>query len=109
MNIFTSLSRLALLLDAHAITLPTSPAHSQGKGNRKAKHKQKVEAEGKHGRKTGGFPDGLEQYTGKKGRLPAGLQKKKDEEGHLTRGLEQGGKSLKTTGKAKKEQKSRND
>ena len=51
-NIFTSLSRLALLLGACAITLPTSAAYSQGNGKGKAKSKQKVEAEekGKYGR-----------------------------------------------------------
>ena len=94
-NIFTSLSRLALLLGACAITLPASPAHSEGKANGKAKGKQKVEAEekGKHGRKAGELPYGLEQYTEKKGELPSGLQKKKDQDGQLTHGLEEGGKN----------------
>src|SRR5207249_10895391 len=46
-KVFTSLSRLALLLGACAVTLPTSPAHSEGKANGKAKGKQKVEAEEK--------------------------------------------------------------
>src|SRR5437667_12748488 len=52
-KVFTSLSRLALLLGACAVTLPTSPAYSEGKANGKAKGKQKVEAEekGKHGRR----------------------------------------------------------
>jgi len=59
-NIFTSLSRLALLLGACAITLPTSAAYSQGNGKGKAKSKQKVEAEekGKHGRQAGELPYG---------------------------------------------------
>jgi hypothetical protein len=51
-KIFTSLSRLALLLGACAVTLPASPAYSQGK----AKAKQKVKAEGKHGREAGELP-----------------------------------------------------
>jgi hypothetical protein len=55
-NIFTSLSRLALLLGACAVTLPASPAHSQGKGNGKAKGKQKVETQGKRGREAGELP-----------------------------------------------------
>jgi hypothetical protein len=38
----------------------------------------------------------------KKGELPSGLQKMEAEDGSLTRGLEEGGKELKTTGKAKK-------
>jgi len=101
--IFTSLSRLALLLGACAITLPTSPAHSEGK----AKGKQKVEAEekGKHGRKAGELPYGLEQYTEKKGELPSGLQKKKDQDGQLTHGLEEGGKKSKSSSKGKKDSK----
>jgi len=106
-NIFTSLSRLALLLGACAVTLPTSPAHSEGKANGKAKGKQKVEAEeqGKHGRKAGELPYGLEQYTEKKGELPSGLQKKKDQDGQLTHGLEEGGKKSKSSSKGKKDSK----
>jgi hypothetical protein len=100
-NVFTSLSRLALLLGACAIALPTSPALSEGK----AKGKQKVEAEekGKHGREAGELPYGLEQYTEKKSQLPSGLQKKKDEDGQLTHGLEQGGKKVKSSNKGKKD------
>src|SRR5205823_14315690 len=81
-KVFTSLSRLALLLGACAITLPTSPAYSEGKANGKAKGKQKVEAEekGKHGRKADELPYGLQQYTETKGELPSGLQKKKNED-----------------------------
>lgn len=97
-NIFTSLSRLALLLGACAITLPASPAYSQGK----AKGRQKVKAEGKHGREAGELPYGLEQHTEKKGELPSGLEKMKDQDGSLTRGLEDGCKKLKASGKGKK-------
>ena len=104
-NIFTSLSRLALLLGACAVTLPVSSAHSQGKGNGKAKGKQKVDSQGKRGREAGELPYGLEQYTEKKGELPSGLQKKKDEDGQLTRGLEEGGKKAKSSSKAKKDSK----
>jgi hypothetical protein len=102
-NVFTSLSRLALLLGACAITLPTSPAYSQGKANGKAKGKQKVETEekGKHGREAGELPYGLEQHKEKKGELPSGLQKKKDEDGQLPRGLEEGGKKVKSSSKGK--------
>jgi hypothetical protein len=106
-NMFTSLSRLTLLLGVCAVTFPASPAHSAGKANGKAKGKQKVEAEekGKHGREAGGLPYGLEQYTEKKGALPSGLQKKKDQDGQLTRGLEEGGKKLDSTRKGKKDSK----
>lgn len=97
-NIFTSLSRLALLLGACAITLPASPAYSQGK----AKAKQKVKAEGKHGREAGELPYGLAQYTEKNGDLPSGLEKRKDQDGQLTHGLEEGGKKLEPSGKGKK-------
>src|SRR5438309_10051464 len=97
-NIFTSLSRLALLLGACA-------AHSQGKGNGKAKGKQKVDSQGKRGREAGELPYGLEQYTEKKGELPSGLQKKKDKDGQLTRGLEEGGKNLQSPNKGKKDSK----
>ncbi len=45
---------------------------------------------------------GLEQFSKKKGELPSGLQKKKGEEGALTQDLDEGGKRLKSTGKAKK-------
>jgi hypothetical protein len=95
-NIFTSLR----LLGACTITLPASPAHSEGKANGKAKGKQKVESEekGKHGRQAGGLPYGFEQYTEKKGELLSGLQK--NEEGQLTHGLEQGGKKSKSSSKA---------
>ena len=104
-NMFTSLSRLALLLGVCAVTLPASPAYSEGKANGKVKGKQKVEAEekGKHGRQAGELPYGLEQYKEKKGELPSGLEKKKD--GQLTRGLEEGGKKLKSPSKGKKDSK----
>jgi hypothetical protein len=106
-NVFTSLSRLALLLGACAITLPTSAAYSQGNGKGKAKSKQKVEAEekGKHGRQAGELPYGLEQYSEKKGELPSGLQKKKDQDDQLPRGLEEGGKKVKSSSKGKKDSK----
>jgi hypothetical protein len=104
-NIFTSLSRLALLLGTCAVTLPASPAYSQGKGNGKAKGKQKVEAQGKRGREAGELPYGLEQYSEKKGELPSGLQKKKDKDGQLMRGLEEGGKNLQSPNKGKKDSK----
>jgi hypothetical protein len=96
---FTSLSRLALLFGACAVTLPASSAYSQGK----AKAKNKVEAKGKHGREVGELPYGLQQYTEKKGKLPSGLQKRKDQDGQLTRGLEEGGKKLKSSSKGKKD------
>lgn len=104
-NIFTSLSRLALLLGACAVTLPVSPAHSQGKGNGKAKGKQKVDTQGKRGREAGELPYGLEQYREKKGELPSGLQKKKDQDDQLPRGLEEGGKKVKSSSKGKKDSK----
>ena len=97
-KMFSSLSRLALLLGACAVTIPASPAYSQGK----AKAKQKVKAEGKHGREAGELPYGLEQYTEKSGDLPSGLEKRKDQDRQLTRGLEEGGKKLKSSGKGKK-------
>ena len=106
-SMFTSLSRLALLLGVCAVTLPAFPAYSEGKANGKVKGKQKVEAEekGKHGRQAGELPYGLEQYTEKKGELPSGLEKKKDQDGQLTRGLEEGGKKLKSPSKGKKDSK----
>jgi hypothetical protein len=106
-TMFTSLSRLALLLGACAVSFPVPPAYSEGKANGKAKGKQKVEAgeEGKHGREAGELPYGLEQYTAKKVQLPSGLQRKKDQDGQLTRGLEEGGKKLKASGKGKKDTK----
>lgn len=106
-NMFATLSRLAVLLGVCAVTLPASPAQAEGKANGKAKGKQKVEAEekGKHGRKAGELPYGLEQYTEKRGQLPSGLQKKKDQDGQLTRGLEEGGKKSKAAGKGKKDSK----
>ena len=106
-NMFTSLSRLAVLLGVCAATLPASHLHAQGKANGKAKGKQKVEAEekGKHGREAGELPYGLEQYVEKKGQLPSGLQRKKDQDGQLTRGLEEGGKKLNSTSKGKKDSK----
>jgi len=55
-NIFTSLSRLALLLGTCAVTLPASSAHSQGKGNGKAKGKQKVETQGNVDVRRANFP-----------------------------------------------------
>jgi hypothetical protein len=97
-KMFTSLSRLALLLGACAVTLPASPAYSRGK----AKAKQKVKAEGKHGREAGELPYGLQQYTEKKDELPSGLQKRKDQDNQLTRGLEEGGKKPKSSSKGKK-------
>ncbi len=96
-KMFASLSRLALLLGACAVTLPASPAYSQ----RKAKAKQKVKAEGKHGREAGELPYGLRRYTEKKGELPLGLQKRKNQNGRLTSGLAEGGKKLKSSGKGK--------
>lgn len=98
-KMFISLSRIALLLGACAVTLPASPAHSQGKG--KAKHKAKAET--KNGREAGELPHGLQQYTEKKGELPSGLQKRKATDGQLTRGLEDGGKKLKSSSKRKKD------
>jgi hypothetical protein len=99
-KMFSSLGRLALLLGACAVTLPASPAFSQGK----AKAKQKVK-EGKHGHEAGELPSGLQQYKQKNGELPSGLQKKKDQEGQLTRGLEEGGKKPKSSNKGKKDSK----
>ncbi|MGE5304710.1 MAG: hypothetical protein ACM3TN_15480 [Alphaproteobacteria bacterium] len=98
-KMFISLSRIALLLGACAVTFPASPAHSQGKG----KAKQKAKAEAKNGREAGELPNGLQQYPEKKGELPSGLQKKKDQDGQLTRGLEGGGKKLQSTSKGKKD------
>ena len=88
------------------MSLTAATAHSEGKGNVKAKGKQQVETKARHGRDTGELPFGLQQHSTKKGELPAGLQKKKDAEGELTRGLEQGGKNLKPAGKVKKNPKS---
>jgi hypothetical protein len=105
MNIFTSLSKLALLIGVCAVTLPTPPAHSQGKGKGKAKGKQNVDVRENHGRDGGELPFGLQRHTDNKGELPSGLQKKKDEEEYLTRGLEESGKGLKSTGKSKKKAK----
>jgi hypothetical protein len=96
---FTSLSRLALLFGTCAVTFPASPAYPQGK----AKAKNKVETEGKHGREAGELPYGLQQYTEKKDALPSGLQKKKDQDGQHTRGLQEGGKKLKSSSKGKKD------
>lgn len=98
-KMFISLSRLALLLGACALTVPASPAYSQGK----AKAKQKVKAEGKNGREAGEHPYGLQQYTEKKGELPSGLQKRKDQDNQLTRGVEEGGKKPKSSSKGKKD------
>jgi hypothetical protein len=50
----------------------------------------------------GELPFGLEQFSEKNGTLPSGLQKQKDDDGSLTRGLEDGGKPVKSTGKATK-------
>jgi hypothetical protein len=96
---FTSLSKLALLFGACAVTLPASSAYSQGK----AKAKNKVEAEGKHGREAGELPYGLQRHTEKKDALPSGLQKRKHQDGQLTFGLEEGGKKLKSSSKGKKD------
>src|SRR3989442_7094181 len=96
-NVFTSLSRLALLLGACAVTLPTSPAHSEGKANGKAKGKQKVEVEekGKHGCEAGELPYGLQQYMEKKGERASAVPKKNDEDGQIMRGLVEGGEKVK--------------
>jgi len=96
---FTYLSGLVLLLGVCAVTLTASPAYSQGKG----KTKQKVKADGKHGREASELPYGLQQYTEKKGELPSGLQKRKDQDNQLTRGLEEGGKKPKSSSKGKKD------
>ena len=95
---FTSLSKLALLFGACAVTLPASSAYSQGK----AKAKNKVGAEGKHGREVGELPYGLQQYTEKKGALSSGLQKRKHQDGQLIRGLEESGKKIKSSSKGKR-------
>jgi hypothetical protein len=88
-----------------ALGLSASPAFSQGKGKAKVKANQTIETKGKHGREAGELPFGLEQHKDKTGELPSGLQKKHAEDGSLTRGLEEGGKGLKSTGKANKGQK----
>lgn len=85
-----------------ALGLSASPAFSQGKGKAKVKANQTIETKGKHGREAGELPFGLEQHKDKTGELPSGLQKKHAEDGSLTRGLEEGGKGLKSTGKAAK-------
>jgi hypothetical protein len=61
-KMFTSLGRLALLLGADAITLPTSPVHSVEKagGKIKGKHKVKTE-EGRHRREMGKLSYGLKR------------------------------------------------
>jgi hypothetical protein len=94
---FIKLSALAIAL---SMGVAISAAYSQGKAYAKGKVKTS-ETKGKHGREAGELPFGLDQYTDKKGELPSGLQNKKDEDGSLTRGLDEGGKELKTTGKAK--------
>src|SRR5437870_12848431 len=93
-NIFTSLSRLALLLGACAVTLPVSPAHSQGKGNGKAKGKQRVDTQGKREREAGELPYGLAQYREKKAEPPSGMQKKQDKDRQLTRRPDDARKNL---------------
>jgi hypothetical protein len=105
MKISTLLKKLPVLMVICALGLTTSPAFSQEKGKAKAKGKEKTETNGKHGRKGGELPYGIQHRTEKKGELPSGLQKKKDEEGQLTRGLEEGGKNSKASGKGKKDSK----
>ena len=85
-----------------ALGLSASPAFSQGKGKAKGKANQTIETKGAHGREAGELPFGLEQHKDKKGELPSGLQKKQAEDGSLTHGLEEGGKGLKSKGKANK-------
>lgn len=104
-KIFTSLSKLVLLLGACAITVPVSSASSQGKANGKSQGKQKVQTKDNHGREAGELPSGLQQYSEKKGELPEGLQKKKTKDGQLTRGLTEGGKKSKSPMKGKKDSK----
>ena len=92
--------KLSALAAAFSMSAAIPAAYSQGKG--KTKSKQNIETKENHGRKAGSLPFGLDQFTDKKGYLPSGLQSKKDENSSLTRGLEEGGKTLKTTGKVKK-------
>ena len=97
------LKQLPAVMIIGVFAFTASPAFSKDKGKSLAKGKTKTtETKGKHGREAGELPFGLDQFTDKKGQLPSGLQKKNDEDGSLTRGLEEGGKELKTTGKAKK-------
>lgn len=93
---------LPVFMVISALGLVASPAFSKENGKAKAKGKMKTQTTGKQGRMAGEVPFGLDQYTDKKGELPSGLQKKKDEDGILTHGLEDGGKGLKSTGKAKR-------
>ena len=102
MKIPTLFRKLPVFMVICALGLSASPAFSQGKGKAKANGKGNAETRGKHGREAGEAPFGLKNYFEKKGGLPSGLQKKMDEDGSLTRGLEQGGKRLKSTGKARK-------
>ena len=93
---FRDLSALAI---AFSMSMTTSSDYSQDQGKGKAKGKKDVDAKGKNGREASELPFGLEQVSEK---LPSGLQKKKDEEGVLTQGLYEGGKRVKSAGKAKK-------
>lgn len=95
---------LSVVAIACAMSLVSSPAYPQGKGNAKGKGKQNRETKGNHGRDAGGLPFGLERYMENKGEgeLPSGLEKKKDEDGYLTHGLEEGGKRPRSTDKGKK-------
>lgn len=96
---FRNLSALAI---AFSMSMATSSAYSQRPGKGKTKGKQDVHPKGNNGREAGELPFGIEQFSENKRDLPSGLQKKKDEQGTLTRGLEEGGKPLKSAGKAKK-------
>jgi hypothetical protein len=102
MKISTLQRKLPLFIVICILGLTASAAFAQEKVKAKARGKQKIEAKETHRREAGELPFGLVRHTEKKGELPAGLQKKKDEDGQLTRGLEEGGKSLKSAGKAKR-------
>lgn len=94
---------LVVFMTIGAFAFTASPVFSKDKGKSLAKGKTKTtETKINHGRDAGELPFGLDQHMDKKGQLPSGLQKRKDETESLTRGLEEGGKELKTTGKAKK-------
>jgi hypothetical protein len=94
--------KLPLFMIICTLGMTGSAAFAQEKGKAKAKGKQTIEAKENHRREAGELPYGLVRHTDKKGELPSGLQKKKDEDGQLTRGLEEGGKGLKSAGKAKR-------
>jgi hypothetical protein len=93
---------LPVLMVISALGLTASPTFSQETIKGKAEGKQKVQIKQNHGREAGEMPYGLIRHTENKGGLPAGLQKKKAENGQLPHGLEEGGKSLKSTGKGKR-------